>query len=97
MRIILLGGGGHASDVLGAIEAFNAACTAPSSKYTVAGIVADAEVDMQRFAGRDVHFLGGLEQLKHVDASHFISCVGYPEGRKAMAERGLAHSCSRRP
>jgi sugar O-acyltransferase (sialic acid O-acetyltransferase NeuD family) len=83
MRIVLLGGGGHASDVLGAIEALNSA----GGAYQVAGIVADVEIDMKRFNARGVRFLGGFDALKRVDASHYISCVGYPEGRKALAER----------
>lgn len=87
MRIVLLGGGGHASDVLGAIEAVNSARGVQRPEYEIAGLVADAEVDMKRFSGRGVRFLGGFDELKHVDASHYMSCAGYPEARKTMAER----------
>lgn len=88
MRIVLLGGGGHASDVLGAIEAWNASVGA--GELRVVGIVADQEVDASRFADRAVGRIGGMEDLKHIDATHYISCVGYPQGRKSLAERAEA-------
>src|SRR5690242_12977577 len=87
MRIVLLGGGGHASDVLGAIEALRDQLGSGSSRLSVAGILADGDVDMKRFAHRGVKHLGTLDHLKSVDASHYIACVGYPEGRKQVVQR----------
>lgn len=83
MRIVLLGGGGHASDVLGALEAL--AALPAGDRFSVAGILADAEVDLRRFAGRGVRQVGSTADVGRIDATHFISCVGYPEGREKLA------------
>lgn len=87
MRIVLLGGGGHASDVLGAIEAAIVGLAAAGTQISVAGILADNEVDRKRFADRNVSQIGSIEDLKSVDASHYIVCLGYPEDRKHVATR----------
>ena len=93
MRIVLIGGGGHASDVLGAIEALNKKnLNAQGAGLEVVGVVADDEIDMKRFVGRGVKQIGTLDDLKHLDVSHYIACVGYPEGRKIVAER--ANACN---
>jgi sugar O-acyltransferase (sialic acid O-acetyltransferase NeuD family) len=91
MRIVLVGGGGHASDVLGAIEALNGTLANMSgSQLKVVGLVADSEIDMRRFAGRGVKQIGTIDDLKHLDVSHFIACVGYSDGRKLVADRAAA-------
>jgi sugar O-acyltransferase (sialic acid O-acetyltransferase NeuD family) len=87
MRIVLLGGGGHASDVLGALEALAAA--AVTSSFEVVGFMADGEVNLSRFENRNIRHLGPLTELGAVKATHFVSCVGYPAGRKKLAL--LAH------
>jgi acetyltransferase EpsM len=79
MRILLLGGGGHTSDVLGALEAAGLAAS-------VVGIVADDEIDMRRFSGRGVRQVGGLADMARLDATHYLSCIGYPASRKKLAE-----------
>jgi sugar O-acyltransferase (sialic acid O-acetyltransferase NeuD family) len=79
MRLVLLGGGGHASDVLAALEAL-------SERVPVIGLVADVEVDMRRFHGRGARQIGTTTDLARIDASHYISCVGYPAGRRTLAE-----------
>ena len=91
MRIVLVGGSGHASDVLGAIEAVNGTIASTlGSELKVVGLVADDEIDMKRFAGRGVKQIGTIDDLKHLDVSHYIACVGYPDGRKMVANRAAA-------
>jgi sugar O-acyltransferase (sialic acid O-acetyltransferase NeuD family) len=86
MRVVLVGGSGHASDVLGAIEAQNEVLSG-AREFTVMGLVADSEIDMKRFAGRGLKQIGTIDDLRHLDVSHYIACVGYPEGRKTVADR----------
>ena len=85
MRIVLLGGGGHASDVLGALEALAATHRGSVERFSIAGFLADDQVDHRRFTGRGVEHLGSMGELSRVDATHFISCIGYPVGRKKLA------------
>ncbi|MEM8792222.1 MAG: acetyltransferase [Pseudomonadota bacterium] len=87
MRIVLLGGGGHCSDVLGAIEAGRAEA---GTATDIAGILDDEEVDPRRFAGRGVRQIGALNDLADVDASHYVISVGYPAPRKAFADLAAA-------
>ncbi|WP_431274214.1 acetyltransferase [Variovorax ureilyticus] len=88
MRIVLLGGGGHASDVLGAIEALQAfSPMQPGVAYTVVGILADADIDMRRFAARGVTQIGSIDDMGRIDASHYVACVGYPKSRRSVVER----------
>lgn len=91
MRIVLLGGGGHASDVLGTIEAITGSLDAASSgTLSVAGFVADVDVDRSRFAHRGIKHLGSLDELPRLDVSHYIAAVGYPQGRRIVAARAEA-------
>jgi sugar O-acyltransferase (sialic acid O-acetyltransferase NeuD family) len=80
--LVLVGGGGHASDVLQAIEVCNAA--APT--YTVVGILADTEVDGRRFVGRGVEHIGTVGDVASIDA-RYVLCLGWPWGREALAAR----------
>lgn len=84
-RIVLLGGGGHASDVLGAIEFINSR----SPTWDVIGVADDSpEPRHDRFAARGIPFLGTIEKAIAVSAgARFLSTVGFPEGRRAVAER----------
>jgi sugar O-acyltransferase (sialic acid O-acetyltransferase NeuD family) len=85
MRVVLIGGGGHASDILGAFEAAAAADGHPG--HSVVGIVADTEVDPRRFAHRGVRQIGDLSDLKHIDASHYIVAIGYSQPRRDIQAR----------
>jgi sugar O-acyltransferase (sialic acid O-acetyltransferase NeuD family) len=89
MRIVLLGGGGHASDVLGALEAILQAGSV-AGPLTVIGFLADGEVAFRRFAGRSLPHVGGMKDMATVGATHFVSCVGYPQGRRKLALEGEA-------
>lgn len=85
-RVVLLGGGGHASDVLGAIEFINSR----SPTWAVIGVADDSpEPRLDRFENRGVRFLGTIDEAiascpKDV---RFLATVGFPEGRRAVAER----------
>ena len=96
MRIVLLGGAGHASDVLGAIEAVNMERSKSSSdRLHVIGILADGDINTKRFEHRGVRQIGAISDLKHIDATHYISCVGYPKGREFL--KTVADSCQLSP
>src|SRR3954451_6002033 len=76
-RVVLVGGGGHASDVLGVIEALVAAGEA----IEVIGLLADSPVPTERFVGRDVSHLGPVSALADLDADYVLA-IGYPEVRR---------------
>lgn len=77
-RTILIGGGGHASDILAAYEA--SACTT-GIPHPVVGILDDGEIDCRRFAGRGVVRLGGISDLESIEPSHLMLAVGSPQVR----------------
>jgi len=80
--LVLVGGGGHASDVLQVIEAINAARPA----YRVIGILDDHDVDGRRFTGRGVEHIGPVDDVGTVDAA-YVLCLGWPWTRHAVARR----------
>ena len=82
LPLVLVGGGGHASDVLQAIEAVNAACPT----YHLIGILDDDDVDPRRFAGRDVTHIGPVADVAVVDAA-YVLCLGWPWSRHTVARR----------
>jgi len=82
LRLVLIGGGGHASDVLQAVEAINAA----RPTYEVLGILDDNEVEPRRFAGRGVVHIGPVDDVAAVDAA-YVLCLGWPWTRHALARR----------
>lgn len=85
--LVLLGGGGHASDVLATLEHINAA----RRTWNVIGVADDsAEPRLDRFTRRGVPFLGSIDQaLQRCGKARFLATVGYPEGRRRVAERAL--------
>jgi len=80
--LVLVGGGGHASDVLQAVEAINEV----RPTYTVVGVLDDADVDRRRFAGRRVRHLGPIDDVATIDAA-YVLCLGWPWTRAAVAGR----------
>ena len=83
-KVILIGGGGHASDVLAAYEAVARASGEP---HPVIGLLDDKPIDERRFAHRGVRRIGCAADLENVGATHFILAVGWPAGRRALWER----------
>ena len=81
-NLVLVGGGGHASDVLHTIEAVNAR----QPTYRVLGILADDEIDRRRFRGRDMERIGTVDDVGSIDAA-YVLCIGWPWARRAVAER----------
>jgi sugar O-acyltransferase (sialic acid O-acetyltransferase NeuD family) len=85
-KIVLLGASGHASDVLGTIEAINAL----SPTYDVIGLLVDGEEDARRFAGRKATVIGDTGRLDDLDADYVVG-IGYPMARRSAALR-VAHT-----
>jgi sugar O-acyltransferase (sialic acid O-acetyltransferase NeuD family) len=85
VRVLMIGGGGHASDILGAFEAV--AHHSGERKHVVIGIVADEEVDQRRFAHRGVRQLGAISDIKKIDASHYVLGIGFSQPRQAVDAR----------
>ena len=82
-RVMLLGAGGHASDVLGVIERINL----QGPTWDVVGIADDSkEPKLDRFAGRDIPFLGTIDEAlaRHPDVE-FLATIGFPAGRRIVA------------
>jgi sugar O-acyltransferase (sialic acid O-acetyltransferase NeuD family) len=84
MRVVLVGGGGHASDVLSAFEAISKQTGSP---HPVIGMVADVEIDLGRFAGRGVRQIGDIGDLKQIDATHYVLAIGYSRPRRDVYAR----------
>lgn len=90
-RVVLVGGGGHASDVLGVLEE----CNLRDRRYdVVAGLDDDPDsVDRVRFGARGVAYRAfRADSLDALDRTglRFLSAIGYPASRLAMAERAVA-------
>jgi sugar O-acyltransferase (sialic acid O-acetyltransferase NeuD family) len=82
VRLVLVGGGGHASDVLQAVEAVNVV----RPTFQVIGVLDDHDVDHRRFVGRGLAHVGGVDDLATVDAA-YVLCLGWPWTRHAVARR----------
>lgn len=79
-RLVLLGGGGHASDVLAVLESRR-----PGAEVVIGD---DGVVDRRRFEGRFVRIAdGGIDQVLKISGS-FIAAVGDPSTRIRIAARG---------
>lgn len=80
-RLVLLGAGGHASDVLGVVEAVNRQLPT----FDVVGLLDDdPQADPARFHGRDATIVGRLDRLAELGAS-WIAAVGWPVSRQRLA------------
>jgi hypothetical protein len=74
-HIVLIGGGGHASDVLSAFEAANLA----------AEVIGYADGDGETRLSRDITYLGDIGQARHIDA-RFILALGWPSVRARFTD-----------
>lgn len=92
--LVMLGGGGHASDVLGVIEALEAA----GERLDFPIYVADDEWRKpRRFDNRRVEKILGIDAALAKRPSHFLSTIGYPQGRRTLAERAMAEGIAPLP
>ncbi len=84
--LAILGGGGHASDVLSVVEACSLAGLCDIDLVTVSDDVWERR---DRFDGRQAHLIDGVfRPIK--EGIFFIMGIGYPESRKAVAEQAVA-------
>ena len=83
-RVVLLGGGGHASDILMVYEYIAQATGVP---HPVIGILDDAPVQPHRFESRGVRHIGSIADIQGVGATHFVIAVGWPRPRRLIWER----------
>lgn len=88
--LVVLGGGGHASDVLSVIEAL----WATGSPATTVIIADDAEVDGKRFTGRGVALHCPIDSVLR-RGRLFVAGVGYPDIRRVLV--GRARSAGLQP
>jgi sugar O-acyltransferase (sialic acid O-acetyltransferase NeuD family) len=86
-RLVLVGAGGHASDVLGVVEAQNAI----RQQWQVVGVLADDAPTIDRLGGRQADFRGGIERLAELDARWLVA-VGSPAHRRAIVARAITFS-----
>jgi sugar O-acyltransferase (sialic acid O-acetyltransferase NeuD family) len=80
----MIGGGGHASGILGAFEAIYESV---DGDFPVIGFVDDSDVDDRRFRGRNCKQLGAIGDLPHIDATHYILAIGFSNIRKKVFDR----------
>ncbi|MEO5972021.1 MAG: acetyltransferase [Sphingomicrobium sp.] len=83
-RVVLIGGGGHASDILAVYEAI---ARQTGEAHPVIGILDDGEAAPHRFVNRGVKQIGTVDDLRHIDATHYILGLGWPRTREAMHQR----------
>lgn len=95
VKIALLGGGGHASDLLGVLGA----CNQANEQYRVLGIFDDS-AQRARFAKRNVVLYPDVRtqvDWLHVEGACFISAIGYPALRMKLAMEAEALGLSAAP
>lgn len=81
--LVLIGCGGHASDVLSVIEA----CNAMEHRYRVLGYLDDnRDADDWRVASRGITRLGCIDDAKDIDAFCVLG-IGYPGHRSGVVRR----------
>lgn len=83
LPLILLGAGGHASDVIAGIEA------SPTRRSVL--VADDAEVDTHRFTDRAAVLGAGIDRALDMDAT-FLNAIGYPASRRSVVERADARA-----
>ena len=86
IRLVLLGGGGHASDVLGVVEAL-VDRGGRGGEIEVLGLLVDGPVDEGRFVDRGAPVLGPIERIDDVGATHYVVAAGWPRSRRGLQAR----------
>lgn len=85
MKLVLLGGGGHASDVLGLLEDLNRLLGKSLPEIAIGD---DYWENRSRFENRNVKLIHGIDNAISW-GSHFIATAGYPSPRRLIAERAI--------
>lgn len=80
--LVIIGGGGHASDVLSVVEAMNQA----QETWRCIGYLSDDELPDRRLERRGLERLGDPSKLGAFDA-HYALAIGYPQVRQSVAGR----------
>lgn len=83
VSLLLLGGGGHASDVLTAVEA----CNAHGRRFEVVGCLDDGNPDPVRLQRRGLAHVGRLTDALSYPQCRVVGAVGYPQGRRSVVDR----------
>ena len=81
IEVGLIGAGGHASDVMAALESHSAREGALLRVH----LFADGDFDSRRFVGRAANFEGGLECIPEFDLDTWFLAAGYPQSRISLA------------
>jgi sugar O-acyltransferase (sialic acid O-acetyltransferase NeuD family) len=76
--LVIVGAGGHGREMLDIVEAINR----EHQRFDVRGFVAD-EAEVELVARRGVPWLGGIDELKGIDASYVIG-IGSSEARRRI-------------
>lgn len=84
-RVAIVGGSGHASDVLGCVEAINTI----EPTYEVIGLFVDPGLEerVERFEQRGVRVAGTIDDVAASGADCYVAAIGYPEGRREVVRR----------
>lgn len=80
--IVIIGAGGHGRELLDIVEAANA--VAPQWQFL--GFVDDGDADLELLERRGARLLGGISELKNLDAEYVIG-VGSASARRAIDAR----------
>jgi sugar O-acyltransferase (sialic acid O-acetyltransferase NeuD family) len=87
LRLVVIGAGRHAIDVLECIEAMNAT---EEDAIEVVALLADSpstEREGGRLASRSPGVLGRVSDLDRVGADAYVIAVGYPLGRRTVLDQ----------
>lgn len=86
-KIVIVGAGGHARELLDLVEAINA----EGERYEVLGYLVDPEYAAAGTVIHDRPVLGGLDWLDRYAAEASVVCgIGYPHVRHGMVQRAAA-------
>ena len=88
MKLVLLGAGGHALDILGLVLDINHSLEKrQNGLITIAGMLSDSEIDLKRFSGFDIGQVGSISDLDSLDATHYVIAVGDAQNRLKINEK----------
>lgn len=79
---LLLGGGGHARDILAIFRVLDR----DRGGAAPVVVVDDGDVDESLFFGAASLFRGGIREALAQNGAGFISAVGFPDGRRTLVE-----------